>query len=404
MKDEAETEEEDLTLRWTRRSTVILVVLLALAAGWWLWARYGDMPLPVRRALPPPAATAEAFKQQATDLVAAGKFLEIIDLATATLAAHPEMAAAYEARMEAESSLGRFTAARADLDRALALSPDNAFLFRLRAVLPRKSGASGAKQDLLRSQALYERDLRANPTDLKALLGSARVLDLLHQDAAALAAIDFAVDQHPDSAGALRTRALLHQHAKDYAPALADYERAIALEPRSVWGYLDRARCYHAIADYDATRADLDAALTINPDCLTVLNEYGWLLEASGHYSQALPYHNRVLRLDPTNRDALFHSAYCYYYMGQYRRCTKRAARYLERCGEDPAIYNLRGNARMKIRYYDLARADFQRAVALDPGGESGAAARDNLAGLDEWQQEWQKYLTRQSRIRMPAY
>ncbi len=93
--------------------------------------------------------------------------------------------------------------------------------------------------------------------------------------AAALTALDKAIDQGPDDWGPLVNRARAHAEADNYVAALDDLNRAVKLAPLRDDVYVLRAAAHRHVGSFDLAAKDLMLALRLNPRNPDALVELG---------------------------------------------------------------------------------------------------------------------------------
>jgi tetratricopeptide (TPR) repeat protein len=162
-----------------------------------------------------------------------------------------------------------YPGALADVNRAIALDPNNASAYSRRGAIR----------------------LALNATDYQA----------------ALADYNKAIALDPNFAPAYINRANLKQHRfKDYVGALADSSRAIELDPKLYKAYATRANVKENIQDYAGALADFDRAIEIDNKAASLYGMRGRLKSYRfKDYAGALTDLNRAIQLDP--KDAFAH-------------------------------------------------------------------------------------------------
>ena len=122
----------------------------------------------------------------------------------------------------------------ADLDRAIALDPNNARAFRERSIAWRSSGA------LDRALADASEAVRLDPKDAKAFDTRGDVLVNKGKYDRAIQDYDEALRLDPKLSLGFRDRGAAYYFNKDYERAIKDYDEAIKLDPRSDRAYSNR--------------------------------------------------------------------------------------------------------------------------------------------------------------------
>jgi len=153
---------------------------------------------------------------------------------------------------------GRPQQALEELERALALYPDEADLLAVRGSLYlEQADYSKALRDL-------EAALRIQPNRTGTLVNRAQAYRQFGRIAEALADLDRAVEVDPQSVPALFNRGSIHFSSGEYAPALADFERCIAIDPHQPAPYFNRAATYDALGRREEAIADLQRFIELS--------------------------------------------------------------------------------------------------------------------------------------------
>ena len=278
------------------------------------------------------------------------------------------------------------------------------------------------------------------PADARLHYKLSQALAAAQQGAAALTAINRAVELEPDNVSYVRARGELATWTGDYALALASFERVLATAPRDAGALLGAARASsrngerdaavpHYVAYLDQHPQDRDAlleymALEAERGNTQAVQEYGaryrqrfgesteyWLraadLYALGNNATAsLAALEEASRLAPQDHALLYRLAQSY----SNEKDARAAAAAIERAVElDPTnLEYLRTRADLSAWRGDYAMAldSHQRILALAP---DDAAARLGIARVKYWQSQLGKaknayldYLARQPNVAAP--
>jgi tetratricopeptide (TPR) repeat protein len=167
----------------------------------------------------------------------------------------PRFVRAWSCRAQAYRSRGERALARADLDRALALSESTTAL---------RESVRWALEDGQDEVAI--RDLRRvvelDPDHAGAWRGLGNLLSDTDLDAA-VSAYDEGLRRDPEDLVALVSRGTVHLHRGDRAAARRDADRALALAPDDGWGRLLRARLRLDAGDRAGYLTDIEAAARV---------------------------------------------------------------------------------------------------------------------------------------------
>jgi Tfp pilus assembly protein PilF len=168
---------------------------------------------------------------------------------------------------------------------------------------------------------------------------------------------DQAILLSPSNGGLFALRALAYVKKEQYDRAIQDYDEEIRLDPKDSSGLVNRGDVYRATAQYDRAIRDFDQAIAISPNltaaflsrALAYRDKAQWDFDAylyEGRYEDlAVQDFDQVLRVEPTNRDAL---------------------------GERAHLLVIR-------QHYDRALADYNEAIRLAPNYATQLRDRGDL-------------------------
>jgi tetratricopeptide (TPR) repeat protein len=205
----------------------------------------------------------------------------------------------------------------------------------------------------------------------------------------ALDAFSRALEITPDHASTYLNRAGVYFSQGQVALGLADCQRAIAKEPNFAEAYAYRAFARQMMGKLEEASADCAQALRLQPRNATarwvrsrILRQQGNLAAAAGEVEQALV-------IQPNNVDFRVDRAGMMMGLGEYEQafadysavCTRR---------ETAEARHGRGLAASRVGAYDIALADFDRAIELDGRRAQYFGSR---ARLYRWMGEYQRAL-----------
>jgi tetratricopeptide (TPR) repeat protein len=245
----------------------------------------------------------------------------------AVIAEHPGMALPYVMRARWRlQNLEQPERALPDLERAVAVEPDDAFAYFWRARCHEVLG------DRERALANYRRAAALDPTSVDVLHALARALSEQGPGAEARAAWDRVIAAGPGYVDLHLGRAHVLESAGDFRGALADYDRAVALDPATAALAYARAMCLSALERTAEALAELERVAEAASDQPAYLRALGDLRTQAGQADAALAPLSRALELEPT-----------------------------------ASGYSTRGQAHEALGDTGAAIDDYDRAVALDP-------------------------------------
>jgi tetratricopeptide (TPR) repeat protein len=153
--------------------------------------------------------------------------------------------------------------------------------------------------------------------------------------ALALETLDRAIEQFPEHAALLGSRAGMRLEAGRTADALADLELALQLVPDSAVLLTSRAEAYRRFERVDEAMADLDRAVAADPDYLPARFNRGSMLLAAGRAGEALGDFEHCIALDPHLPGPWFNRAAAYHETGDNAAALADMKRFIEISGNE---------------------------------------------------------------------
>jgi tetratricopeptide (TPR) repeat protein len=242
------------------------------------------------------AASKDELCDAASAALTSGAWEEACDAATQCIDLAPDHVSAYRLRGAASFSLKRWAAARADLDRAVALDPSDAgTLWRAALAATMEAGLvlpdmiSDRQRELyLGARAHMKRALDLHPRDARLWARLSNVEHTLGDRAAASAANQRALELDPDDPTALRSAAIEAAKQGRQADALAAYSRLIEKDPGDDHAHERRANIHEQSGDLEAALADYEAVLINKPNDPVAVRKQPELLMRLGRLDEAL--------------------------------------------------------------------------------------------------------------------
>jgi tetratricopeptide (TPR) repeat protein len=152
--------------------------------------------------------------------------------------------------------------------------------------------------DLARAQQAFDEALTLDPTHLKSMLNSTRVLLERGKNAEALERITTALETAPQSAEAFRLHGRTLAQVGRNEEAIAAYQRAAALDEHDVWAMNNLGVLYIQLGRYAEALPPLARATEIRPGSPVFQNNLGQALERLGHYAQARKAYESAVAAD----------------------------------------------------------------------------------------------------------
>ncbi|HET7584875.1 MAG TPA: tetratricopeptide repeat protein [Gemmatimonadaceae bacterium] len=201
---------------------------------------------------------------------------------------------------EAESAFTakRFDEATAKFDAYTRGHPENAWGHYMLGLSAWKSG------DLERAESAFDSALARDPSHVKSLVNSSRVLLELDRPKDALERVSAAVQLDPDSPDAHRVMARVHAALGDVDSALASYREALALDPEDAWSMNNMGLLLIQRGRYEEALGPLSRAVQLDDGVTVFENNLGIALERTGHLVRAGEAYRAALAIDSTNAKA----------------------------------------------------------------------------------------------------
>jgi tetratricopeptide (TPR) repeat protein len=150
-------------------------------------------------------------------------------------------------------------------------------------------------------------------------------------DEHALSDFETAIRLMPGSALPLSNRGLVYLHKADYEKAIVDFSQALERNPRFAKAFFNRGLAYFDSKNYDNAISDFDKAIEFTPEeIFTVLNKV-----PAGK--------------NPLSRDLI------------------NSLDFTQQYADLPSVYVYRGIAYLDKSNYEMALADFEKAIQLRP-------------------------------------
>jgi len=205
---------------------------------------------------------------------------------------------------------------------------------------------------------------------------------------AAIKDFNDAIRINPTAAAHFVGRASAHMYKEEFRPAIADFTEAIRLSPGDEFTFLHRGIAYHSVNEPDNAIADYSEAHRINPlDVAPLLNRGIVYYSKKGQYDLAIKDFTDCLKIDPKEVNCLLNRGISWREKGdpdkaivdftEALRLGLLTGDVLQFGSKDPeavrhwaqvahARYQ-RGTAYVLKTEYDLALADFNESIRLNP-------------------------------------
>lgn len=293
-----------------------------------------------------------------------------------------DLALALTERAACRRDASRFDAALADLERAVALQPQD---FRTVAHRGEIQSLLGRHDEALRD---LERAIGLDPGSAWAIARRGQVLGSMQRYGEAVSDFNRALELDPAGEWILASRGEAYRRMGLYEEALNDFDRAVRLDPGSAWAIAHRGQTRCQLERFEEAIADFDRALELDPAYMWAVAHRAEAFRRLGRYREALADFDRAVRLDPTYAGTLAGRGEIYRLMERHEEALADFDRAVE---IDPTYVGAlasRGETRSSLGRYDEALADLDRAVQLDPEYAWAIAQRGEIYRLLERHEE----------------
>jgi tetratricopeptide (TPR) repeat protein len=160
-------------------------------------------------------------------------------------------------------------------------------------------------------------------------------------------------------------------------------KKALALDPELAEAHLSMGTALQTTLDFNGSEKELDRAVELNPNLGLAYDQYGWTFASQGRFNEALANEKKALELDPLNPLLNTDLAWFYYLAHRYNEATAQIRSTLELNPNSAFAHNVLGWCSIAKGNAAEARAEFQKATALDdlPWYRASAGYADAVLG-----------------------
>ena len=219
-------------------------------------------------------------------------------------------------------NIGEITNARRILQEAKQQHPDSPRPYLVEASYFQQQNEFRQAADLYELALNKEPSAATKAAYAQALQQAGRIDD-------ALASLESAVEEHPDTPRLLLNLAMMQQSAGKPDSAQANYERLLELSPNNALVLNNLAWLYYEKGNDKAL--DLaKRAYEINSENAAIADTYGWILFKAGNHEESIPVLEKAHLLQPDSEEIGLHLAEAYRASGR----NSEAQKILEKFGE----------------------------------------------------------------------
>jgi tetratricopeptide (TPR) repeat protein len=293
----------------------------------------------------------------------------------------------YANRGAALLELGRNDEALAAFDRALRMRPEYANAHFNRGNVLR---ALGRNEEAVTA---YARATRAQPQFADAHLNRGSALGALKRWPEALEEFGKASRLRPNLIGAHIGRAMTYRDMGHFADAFTAIDAALATDPTNLEALRFRCSLLNAATRHEEALAAADALLAKDAGDAQALGERATALVRLRRIPEALVTVDALIAVAPDNAEAHVKRAAVFAEMGREKESLAEIAIARKLGAEERTYLPVLALARAVVGEVDEALADFERAIAADPGAYQTYYNRAFLRlQLGDWAGGWQDH------------
>lgn len=275
------------------------------------------------------------------------------------IAINPQKAVAYYLRANINQLLGNSDRVLADLNQVINLDPKNLQAYLIRASIRQ------ANQDSLGALADYDRIIQLNPQYTQAYLLRA----IIHQQrgdlVSALANYDALIKIMPSDQLAYHNRAGLKAQLNDFPGAIADFSEIIRLNPQNIEAYSNRAHFRKYGGDKAGAIADYTTIVKLSANNTRGYAARADLYKEQQDFDKALADYASILKINPNEFAAHNGRLEIFQKQNNQTGIVEALSGLIRIYPNIPPYYFLRGDAHVALKNKPSAIADYQKAAQL---------------------------------------
>jgi len=240
---------------------------------------------------------------------------------------------------------------------------------RLRVYLATLYEESG---DFEKARKTYHAILEQSPSEyeVRLRLGSLYFYRLKNPDAA-LAQGELAKKINPQRAESYLFTGLILHDAERYDDAVEIFLRGIEKKPEVPDLYFHLGAAFDKLGRFDDMVSQMERAIQLAPKHANALNYLGYTFADKGvRLNEAFDLIRRALDLRPDDGYFIDSLAWAYYRQGNLEEATTLLEKAAVIVPSDPVIHEHLGEVYLKNKRIDLAKAAWERSLALNPDNE----------------------------------
>jgi tetratricopeptide (TPR) repeat protein len=191
-------------------------------------------------------------------------------------------------------------------------------------------------------------------------------IDKRYEDA--VQAYTQAIDVVSDFVLAWRERATVRLRIlKHYNAAAADWSKVIELDPMRSSAWNNRGASYDGLRQYDKAIADYAKAIELDPKLAAAWSNRGDAYSKLHQYDKAIADCSKAIELAPRESAAWSNRGLAYFWLRQYGKAISDCSKAIELDPNSSEAWNNRGAVYDRLHQHDRAVVDLSKAIELDP-------------------------------------
>ncbi len=217
------------------------------------------------------------------------------------------------------------------------------------------------------ARALADRYAARRPGEVRSTMLQARARALGGGVEPAVAMLEDAIEQHPDSLPPRLMLGRMLQENRRYADAARVWEATLGRFPGHTGAALDLARCREELGQIDAAQGAVRDVLRREPENPVALNFLGYLMaDHSVRLEEARGLIQKALTYDPDNGAYIDSLGWVYYRLGRLAEARVQLERAADLTGGDPVVLEHLGDVYKDLKLIDLARDQYRKSLSHD--------------------------------------
>jgi serine/threonine protein kinase/Flp pilus assembly protein TadD len=318
---------------------------------------------------------AAALISQAKIQFAKGEYAGAIATLTQAIDQGEPTAEAYNLRGDAYYETGEYTKAIADYRSALGLDPKNALAYVNWSAV---NVVQGNPQEALQNLDLA---VQNDPTMISAYVNRGSRRAELGDKAGSKQDWEKAIALSPQTAAEYASRGYAKSRNGDKRGAIDDNNQSLIINPNLARAHMNRAYVAYEKGNKESAMQTLEEALAINPNLVTALILKGeiFAFQDTPDWQAAIDAYSQALAVNPNDPDVLNNRCSAYFSTKQLDLAIADCDKGLKVNPNSASLYAGRGNIRLAMENYQGAVQDYSRTLEIaeaaggDPRREQAA-------------------------------